>query len=73
MTLIVLGTASLAMIIAGHEAGGAVGLACGIGLSVLGLIAWLLALRDFRASPRDTFDAARHLVRGRDGPSRPRP
>ena len=73
VTLIVLGTASLAMIIAGHEAGGAVGLACGIGLSVLGLIAWLLALRDFRASPRDTFDAARHLVRGRDGPSRPRP
>lgn len=73
VTLIVLVAASLAMIIAGHQAGGAVGLASGIGLSVVGLIAWLLALRDFRASPRDTFDAARHLVRGRDGPSSPRP
>jgi hypothetical protein len=38
-------------------------------LSVVTFVAWLFALNDFRASPRDVFDAVRLLLRGYDAPA----
>lgn len=68
MTFVVLVAAGVAMVIAGYEAGGATGLGFGIGLALAGTVAWLLALRDFRASPRDACNAVRLFLQGRDAP-----
>ena len=70
VTLVVLASATAAMIVAGAQAGGAVGLAAGIGLGVLSLAAWVAALNDYHASPRDTLRAVRLLLRGSEAPGR---
>jgi hypothetical protein len=38
---------------------------------MVSFIAWLVALDDFRATPRDTFTAVRLLLKGRDSPAAP--
>lgn len=69
VTLIVLAAATTTMILAGWAASGATGLTIGIGLGALSILAWLVALNDFRAPARDTFDAVRLLLRGYDAPA----
>jgi len=69
VTLVVLAFASTAMIIAGWHAAGGSGLAAGIILTVAAVAAWILALNDFRATPRDTANAVRLLLRGYDAPA----
>ena len=67
-TLVVLVGAISALVVAGFEAGGPTGLVAGVTLSLLGTALWLLALRGYRAGPRQTFAAVVLLVRGREAP-----
>lgn len=69
VTLLVLVVAATAMTLAGWHAAEGTGLGIGIGLSVAGVAAWLLALIDFRATPRDTANAIRLLALGYDAPA----
>ncbi len=69
VTVVVLVSAATAMIYAGWHAAGGGGLALGIGIGVAALLAWLLALNDFRATPRDAVNAVRLLLRGYDAPA----
>ena len=69
VTLMVLIAANTAAIVAGVTAGGGAGLAAGIAVAVVTTGAWLLALNDFSASPRDTVSALGLLLRGYDGPA----
>jgi hypothetical protein len=69
VTLVVLLASSAAMVFAGSKAAQGTGLAIGIGLSVVTIALWLTALNDFRATPRDVFNAVRLLLRGYDAPS----
>lgn len=69
ITLIVLLASSGAMIFSGAKADHAGGIAIGIALTVATFAAWLLALNDFRATPRDVFNAVRLLLRGHDAPA----
>ena len=71
VTMIVLVGSDLAMIYTGAQADAGFGLALGIGLTVLSFGAWLIALDDFRATPRDTLNAVRLLLKGRDAPAAP--
>ncbi len=67
-TLIVLAASIVAMIAAGYEAAEGSGVAIGAALSAAALTAWLLALKDYRATPRSTVRAVRLLIRGYDAP-----
>lgn len=69
ISTIVLATSTTAMLWAALEAGGARWLLIGIGIAGLGVTAWFLALRDYRASPRDTMSAVKLLLRGYDAPA----
>ncbi|MEK7424019.1 MAG: hypothetical protein AAB131_09295 [Actinomycetota bacterium] len=69
VTLVVLASSCTAMIYSGAKAAAGTGLAFGIALTVVTIAAWLVTLNDFRAKPRDTFDAVRLLLRGRDAPA----
>ncbi|MDO8390797.1 MAG: hypothetical protein Q7V57_09930 [Actinomycetota bacterium] len=69
ITLVVLVAGSGAMIFAGAKAAHGGGLAIGIALTVVTTVAWLLALNDFRATPRDIINAVRLLLRGYDAPA----
>ena len=69
ITLIVLVSAETAMIFSGWKAHAGSGLAVGIVLAGLGIGAWLAALNDFRATPRDAFNAVRLLLGGHDAPT----
>jgi len=69
VTLMVLIAANTAAVVAGAKAGGGAGLAAGIAVAVVTTGAWLLALNDFSASPRDTVSALGLLLRGYDGPA----
>jgi hypothetical protein len=66
ITLIVLLAGSGAMIFSGAKAAHGGGLAI---LTVVTFAAWLVALNDFRATPRDIVNAAWLLLRGRDAPA----
>ena len=67
-TLVVLIGAIRALFVAGFEAGGPTGLIVAIALGVAGAALWLVALRDYRAGPRQTIVAVRLLLRGREAP-----
>jgi|GEM_PF-1996157 len=67
-TLVVLVGAVTALLVAGYEAGQTTGLIAGVVLSLIGVAAWLLAVRGYRAGVRQTVDAVALLVRGRDAP-----
>lgn len=69
ITLIVLATANTAVIFAGVKANGAVGLILGIVVASLSVGAWIAALNDFRATPRDALNAVGLLLRGYDAPA----
>lgn len=69
ITSLVLVSANTAMIWAGVEAGGTKGLVLGIVLGGLSVVGWILALSDYRASPRDTLAAVKLLLRGYDAPA----
>ncbi len=69
ITLIVLAASDTAMILAGAQAGGGVGLAIGIAVAVLSVVAWFAALNDFGANPRHAFNATVVLLRGYDAPA----
>ena len=68
-TLVGLSGASAAMIEAGWDGGGARGLLVAAAIAAFGALLWLLALRDYAAGPRQTFDAVRLFVRGREAPA----
>ena len=67
-TFVVLVGAVSALVVAGFEAGGTTGLLVGVALSLLGVTLWVLALRGYQASPRQTLVAVRLLLRGREAP-----
>lgn len=69
ITLVVLLAGSGVMIFSGAKAAHGGGVAIGVTLSVVTFAAWLLALNDFRASPRDVFTAVWLLLRGYDAPA----
>ena len=69
VTLIVLLAADVAMIFSAAKANGDAGLIVGIVIALLAVGAWLAALNDFRAAPRDAIAAVRLLARGRDAPA----
>ena len=69
VTLIVLVAGSGAMIFSGVKAAQGGGLAIGIILTLVTFAAWLVALNDFRATPRDIINAAWLLLHGRDAPA----
>jgi hypothetical protein len=69
VTFVVLATSIIAMIDAGWHAAAGRGLAIGITLAVAGILAWLVALNDFRASPRVAVTAVYLLLRGYDAPA----
>ena len=69
ITLIVLLAGSAVMIFSGAKAAHGGGVAIGITFSVVTFAAWLLALNDFRATPRDVLNATRLLLRGYDAPA----
>jgi hypothetical protein len=81
ITLVVLIASSGVMIFSGAKADHGGGFAIGVALTVITFSAWLFALNDFRATPRDVFNAVRLLLRGYDAPApspnlntvRPRP
>ena len=68
ITLIVLATGTTAMVFAGWKAARTGGLTIGIVLAALSTLAWLAALNDFRAAPRDSLNAVKLLLRGYDAP-----
>ena len=68
-TLVVLVGAVTALVVAGYEAGGGVGLLVGVGLSLVGVGLWVVALRDYRAGVRQTLSAVGLLLRGREAPT----
>ncbi|CAB4880348.1 unannotated protein [freshwater metagenome] len=70
VTLVVLVAADTAMIFAGARSNGGVGLALGIVVACLSAAAWIAALNDFGANPRDAFHATMLLIRGYDAPDR---
>jgi hypothetical protein len=63
--------AAAAMVEAGWDAAGGAGLAGAIALAVLGGLLWLLALRDYTAGVRQTWQAVWLFVRGREAPAVP--
>lgn len=67
-TFVVLVGATGALVVAGHQAGGATGLGVGVALSVIGVGLWLAALRGYRAGPAQTVNAVRLLLLGREAP-----
>ena len=67
-TLVVLVGAAAALAVAGWEAGAATGLVIGLGLGIVGVAMWVLALRGYRAGPGQTLRAVVLLVRGREAP-----
>ncbi|MBK8332512.1 MAG: hypothetical protein IPL07_09015 [Acidimicrobiaceae bacterium] len=69
ITVVVLIAGSGVMIYSGAKAAGGEGIAIGIALTVVTFAAWLFALNDFRATPRDVFNAVRLLLRGYDAPA----
>lgn len=69
VTLVVLLLASTAMISSGWYAAGSAGLGIGILLAAVGFTGWMVALNDFRATPRETTHAIRLLLRGYDIPT----
>ena len=69
ITLVVLLAGSGVMIFSGAKAAHGGGVAIGITLTAVTFAAWLLALNDFRATPRDIFNAVRLLLRGYDAPA----
>ncbi|MBI4932444.1 MAG: hypothetical protein HY828_01120 [Actinobacteria bacterium] len=69
ITLVVLLAGSAVMIFSGAKAANGGGVAIGVTLTVVTFVAWLLALNDFRATPRDVFNAVRLLLRGYDAPA----
>ena len=68
VTLVGLLGAVAALITAGYKAGGASGLTIGIVLGAIGVLLWIVALKGYTASPRQTFSAFILLVRGREAP-----
>ncbi len=69
VTFLVLATADTAMVFASWKAGQGAGLAVGIVLFVLSIGAWVAALADFRATPRDTITALGLLLNGYEAPA----
>lgn len=69
ITLIVLIAGSGVMIFSGAKAAHGGGVAIGTVLTVATIAAWLFALNDFRATPRDVLNAVRLLLRGYDAPA----
>ncbi len=69
ITMIVLISSNAAMIFAGNKVNGGRGLGIGIVAACVSVAAWLLALNDFRASPRDAVNAVRLFLRGHDAPA----
>jgi hypothetical protein len=67
-TFVVLIGATSAMVVSGWWAAGAGGLALGLILAAVGVGLWALALRGYQASIRQTLNAVRLLVRGREAP-----
>ena len=57
------------MVFASWKAGQGAGLAVGIVLFVLSIGAWVAALADFRATPRDTITALGLLLNGYEAPA----
>jgi hypothetical protein len=70
VTAVVLVSAATAMVFAGWQAAEVTGLVIGVVLAVAGLLAWIAALDDFRASPRDTVASVRLLLGGHSSPAR---
>jgi len=68
ITLMVLVGAAAAMLSSGWAAAGTTGLLLGVGVTLAGLILWVLALRHFDAGPRQCLAALALLLRGREGP-----
>jgi hypothetical protein len=71
VSAVVLLSAAFAMVVAGWGAAEGTGLVIGLVLATVGLLAWIAALDDFRASPRDTIAAVRLLLGGHSSPARP--
>jgi hypothetical protein len=69
-TFFVLLGAAAAMVVSGWWAAGTAGLVGGLALAGAGALLWVLALRGYRAGPRQTLTAVRLLVRGREAPPR---
>ena len=69
-TFVVLLGAAAAMVASGWWAAGTAGLVGGLALAGAGGLLWVLALRGYRAGPRQTVAAVRLLVRGREAPPR---
>jgi hypothetical protein len=67
-TLVVLIGAGSAMVVSGWWAGATTGLVIGLVLAAVGAGLWALALRGYRAGPRQTLTAVALLVRGREAP-----
>lgn len=67
-TLVVLIGAVAALITAGYQAAGAVGLWLGIVLGAVGVLLWAVALVGYTAGVRQTITALTLLVRGREAP-----
>lgn len=68
-TLMVLVGSVASMVTAGYLAGGAGGLAVGIGLGAVGLALWVLSVRGHDAGVRQTVEALLLILRGREAPA----
>jgi hypothetical protein len=69
VTFVVLIASAVAMLTAGYASRGGVGVAAGACIVGASVAAWAFALRDFRATPRDSYRALRLLSRGKMAPS----
>ncbi|MGE0880738.1 MAG: hypothetical protein AB7L13_13750 [Acidimicrobiia bacterium] len=69
VTLVVLVASCTAMVYAGAKASEGIGLGWGIGLALAGCLAWAAALHDYRAKPKDAFNALRLLLTGHNAPA----
>jgi len=69
VTLVVLLGAASAMIATGWSGAGTTGLIAGVVLASGGLLLWILALRGYRAGPRQSMAALWQLLRGREAPT----
>ncbi len=67
-TFVVMIGAASAMVACGWWASGTAGLIGGLALALAGAVLWGLALRGYRAGPRQTLSAVGLLLRGREAP-----
>ena len=69
VTLLVLVGGLTAMVVAGYQQWGTAGLAWGIGLGLVGVGLWAVALGDYAATPGATVSAMWLILRGREAPA----